>query len=75
MKLQIVGHADSQGNTESNMELSRERAVAVRDYLVQKGVNPEELVPTGSGATTPAASNETAEGRFENRRIEFSTLP
>jgi outer membrane protein OmpA-like peptidoglycan-associated protein len=53
------------------MTLSQQRAEAVRSYLVEQGVPPGMLVAKGYGDTRPVASNDTDEGRFRNRRIEF----
>jgi outer membrane protein OmpA-like peptidoglycan-associated protein/uncharacterized protein YidB (DUF937 family) len=70
--IQIAGHTDNVGNADSNMTLSQRRADAVRDALVQDGVNPAMLTATGYGQTRPIASNDTEDGRYRNRRIEFS---
>lgn len=70
--IEIAGHTDNVGDSASNMTLSQQRADAVRDYLVQRGVPAEELTAKGYGDTRPVASNDTDEGRFRNRRIEFT---
>ena len=70
--LEIGGHTDNTGDSASNMILSQQRADAVRGYLVQQGVNPNMLVTQGYGDTKPVADNGTDEGKFRNRRIEFS---
>jgi outer membrane protein OmpA-like peptidoglycan-associated protein len=54
------------------MQLSQQRADAVRSYLIQQGVSGSILTARGYGDTRPVASNSTDEGRFRNRRIEFS---
>ena len=64
----IEGHADVTGNAKSNEILSRKRAVAVKKYLVEMGVNPQRLITIGRGSRVPAASNDTPEGRAQNRR-------
>lgn len=69
--LGIHGHTDNVGNPEKNMKLSKERAEAVRQYLISKGVNGERLTAEGFGDTKPIADNETGEGRKRNRRVEF----
>src|SRR6218665_417553 len=69
--LLIEGHTDSQGSTELNEELSYLRAVAVRDYLVDRGVDSERIRIDGRGKDQPIASNTTAEGRANNRRVEI----
>jgi outer membrane protein OmpA-like peptidoglycan-associated protein len=72
--LEIAGYTDSSGNPARNLELSKERAEAVRDALVKDGVNPDMLVAKGFGEARPIASNDTPEGRARNRRIEFHVL-
>jgi outer membrane protein OmpA-like peptidoglycan-associated protein/uncharacterized protein YidB (DUF937 family) len=69
--IEIDGNTDNTGDADSNMALSQQRANAVRDYLVQQGVDPSMLTAKGNGDTKPVASNDTEEGRFRNRRIEF----
>ncbi|AKJ07544.1 outer membrane protein OmpA-like peptidoglycan-associated protein [Archangium gephyra] len=69
--LVIEGHTDSQGPTELNEELSYERAGAVRDYLVERGVDSERVRTEGRGEEQPVASNKNAEGRANNRRVEI----
>src|SRR6218665_306228 len=69
--LLIEGHTDSQGSTELNEELSYLRAEAVRDYLVDRGVDSERTRIDGRGKDQPIASNTTAEGRANNRRVEI----
>lgn len=71
MKVAIHGHTDNIGSPESNMELSRKRAEAVYGVLLQGSVNPSRLSFKGFGETKPIASNDTEEGRAENRRTEF----
>lgn len=70
--IEIGGHTDKTGDSAANLQLSQQRADAVRDYLVQQGVNPSMLVAKGYGDARPIASNDTEEGRFRNRRIEFA---
>lgn len=72
--LQISGHTDSQGNDAYNQKLSEERAASVKEYLVSKGIDATRLVPQGFGETQPVASNNTAKGRYLNRRVEFKIL-
>ena len=67
----ITGHTDSAGDDVYNLELSLERASAVRDALVELGVEAERLRTVGAGSTSPVASNDTEDGRQLNRRIEF----
>lgn len=70
-KLEVIGHTDSLGSRDANKALSLARADAVRAHLVAKGVNAAMITTSGSGPDRPVASNDTAEGRARNRRIEF----
>jgi outer membrane protein OmpA-like peptidoglycan-associated protein len=69
--LVIAGHTDSIGPDERNLVLSQERARAVRDYLVERGIAPSRLIAKGYGEAYPVASNATTAGRELNRRSEF----
>ncbi len=71
-KLIIDGHTDSQGDDAKNMTLSEKRALAVKTYLVNKGVAENRLKSRGFGETQPKATNDTSAGRAENRRVEFT---
>ncbi len=71
LNCEIQGHTDSQGSAEANQNLSYRRAIATKNYLVNKGVAAERLTTVGYGDTKPIASNDTAEGRRQNRRINF----
>ena len=74
MRVSIIGHTDSKGSDAYNMALGMRRAVAVRDKLLEFGLNPARILGVESrGESEPIAPNDTAEGRFENRRIEFRT--
>jgi len=69
-KVEIEGYADSTGPADSNQKLSEERAQAVRQRFIDHyGVNAERIKAVGFGETKPAASNETAAGRTQNRRV------
>ncbi|MCL4101151.1 OmpA family protein [Fibrobacter sp. HC4] len=68
---EIVGHTDNVGNKDKNKQLSADRAAAVKNFLVEKGINESRMVTDGMGDTKPVASNKTPEGRAQNRRIEF----
>jgi OmpA-OmpF porin, OOP family len=70
--VEIGGYTDNTGDASSNLQLSQRRAEAVRDALIKAGVNPGKLVAKGFGSINPVASNETPDGRFQNRRIEYS---
>ena len=62
---------DSRGDARQNARLSEDRALAVRTYLVEKGVDPERITAVGRGEEEPVASNDTPEGRANNRRVEI----
>lgn len=66
----IVGHTDSTASEEYNQDLSERRAEAVKNVMVEEGVNPEAIETSGRGEVEPVGDNDTAEGRQENRRIE-----
>ncbi len=72
MELDIAGHTDNVGSDAMNQTLSENRANAVRDYLVSKGVDASRITATGYGETTPIATNSTAAGRQQNRRSEMT---
>lgn len=72
LKLEIDGYTDSTGNDQHNLDLSKRRAEAVRTVLVsQFGVDGARLTANGFGAAKPVGNNDTADGRAENRRVEF----
>lgn len=74
--IRIIGHTDSKGSDEYNMKLGMRRAISVRNKLVEFGLDPARVVGVESmGERQPVATNETDEGRFENRRIEFQFSP
>ena len=70
-KFYIVGHTDNVGKAGNNQALSLERAKAVRDYLVGKGIDSKRINPVGYGQSKPKVSNDTEAGRLANRRVEF----
>ncbi|WP_348813096.1 OmpA family protein [Flavobacterium maritimum] len=70
-KFSIEGHTDSTGSAKVNQKLSEDRANAVRNALIEKGVNADNLTAVGYGPSKPVASNKTAKGRAENRRTEI----
>ena len=72
--IEIGGHTDSSGTPATNLTLSQQRAEAVRSTLVDAGVSPDMLSAKGYGDTQPVASNDTAEGRFQNRRISYAVV-
>jgi len=73
-KLEISGHTDAQGEHDKNVQLSQDRAQAVVDYLISKGINSERLTAVGYGPDRPIADNSTSEGRKTNRRVEFEII-
>jgi len=72
--LEVGGHTDNTGNAAANQKLSQQRADAVRRFLVNEGVGADSLVSKGYGSDKPVASNDTQEGKFQNRRIEYSVV-
>jgi len=72
--IEVAGHTDSKGSDEYNMKLSQDRAEAVRNYLISKGIAAERLTAKGYGETKPVADNATEEGRAQNRRVELQRL-
>ena len=71
LHVEIQGHTDSIGSVNYNLNLSQRRADAVMAYLISKGVSASNLTAKGYGKSKPIASNDTAEGRAQNRRVEF----
>ena len=71
VKIEIVGHTDNTGTDAFNQKLSEDRAKAVYDTLVQKGIDMSRLTSSGKGSKEPVDTNETEEGRAMNRRVEF----
>ncbi|MEZ4906484.1 MAG: thrombospondin type 3 repeat-containing protein [Saprospiraceae bacterium] len=71
-KLQIDGYTDNRGNDAFNLQLSKDRAKSVKEYLISKGVAANRLSSEGYGEKMPKATNDTAAGRAKNRRVEFT---
>jgi outer membrane protein OmpA-like peptidoglycan-associated protein len=71
LRIQVEGHTDSVGSDDYNQKLSEQRAGAVRDYLVAQGVPSSGISAVGYGKANPVASNDTAAGRQQNRRVEL----
>jgi outer membrane protein OmpA-like peptidoglycan-associated protein len=71
LHLEVEGHTDAVGSDEYNQQLSERRADAVRSYLVQQGIPDSSIVARGLGKTSPVATNDTPEGRQQNRRVEL----
>lgn len=74
MKILVGGHTDNVGNAASNQTLSENRARAVMNYLIEKGIEAERLSSKGYGATKPIQTNDTEDGRAKNRRTEIEIL-
>jgi OmpA-OmpF porin, OOP family len=72
VSIQVGGHTDNTGDATKNLELSGKRATTCVEYLGSKGVDKTHLVARGFGDTQPKAPNDTAEGKQQNRRIEFN---
>ena len=75
LKLEIGGHTDSDGDAQANLALSQARADAVKQVIVGQGIDASRLTTKGYGATKPIASNDTPEGKANNRRVEFVKVP
>lgn len=75
LSVRIEGHTDSLGAAERNLALARQRAIAVEQALIERGVAAERLTAEGIGAARPLADNATAEGRSRNRRVEIYVTP
>ena len=73
--VEVDGHTDNVGTAEYNQGLSERRARTVTDYLINQGVKPERTISIGAGESHPVASNDTAAGRANNRRVELTLLP
>ena len=74
LKIELGGHTDNVGRPEANQRLSEQRAKTVYDYLINKGIPSDRLSYKGYGETQPVATNDTDEGRRENRRTEIKVL-
>jgi OmpA-OmpF porin, OOP family len=73
-KIQVEGYTDSTSTKKHNQTLSEQRAAAVKAYLMDKGIATDRLATKGFGQDRPVGDNATEEGRFKNRRVEFSIL-
>jgi outer membrane protein OmpA-like peptidoglycan-associated protein len=73
-RVRVDGHTDTVGGSAMNRKLSQRRAKSVRAYLISAGVQGKRLQAKGFGLDKPIADNETEEGRYQNRRVEFSIL-
>lgn len=71
VEVRVEGHTDNTGSEHYNLALSQKRAEAVVDYLVGQDINKDHIVAIGMGEAHPVASNDTVEGRAQNRRVDF----
>ncbi|NJL15134.1 MAG: OmpA family protein [Microscillaceae bacterium] len=67
----LEGHTDSEGTEEDNLQLSKDRAASVRQYLIDKGIDATRISSTGYGESRPIDTNATEAGRSRNRRVEM----
>ncbi|MDH3647610.1 MAG: OmpA family protein [Gammaproteobacteria bacterium] len=74
LKVEAAGHTDSSGSAATNLDLSQRRAESVRQYLISRGANSENITARGYGEANPIADNSTRTGRQENRRVELRVL-
>jgi OmpA-OmpF porin, OOP family len=75
IKVKIVGHTDSDGDDNSNLELSKKRSAAVKAALVKEfGISEDNMETDGKGESEPVDKNTTSEGKANNRRVEFLKL-
>ena len=73
-KVEVQGHTDNVGTEDTNLRLSQRRAQAVRNYLISKGVKRSRLDAKGYGNSAPVATNDTEDGRGQNRRVQFEIV-
>jgi outer membrane protein OmpA-like peptidoglycan-associated protein len=73
--IDVTGHTDSTGGAELNQRLSQQRAESVASYLISQGTDSRRFLISGMGPRQPIASNDTAEGRAQNRRVEIKLTP
>jgi outer membrane protein OmpA-like peptidoglycan-associated protein len=74
IKVEIAGHTDNVGKEADNLKLSQQRADAIRNYVIKKGIAAARIIAKGYGASDPVADNDTEEGRQLNRRTEVRIL-
>ena len=74
-KVNLVGHTDSTAGSSRNMSLGLKRANAIKNLLIRKGLAADRILTESKGETTPIASNDTSEGRRQNRRVELTIIP
>jgi outer membrane protein OmpA-like peptidoglycan-associated protein len=74
VEIEIEGHTDNKGSDEYNLNLSQGRSQSVVDYLAEQGIDRSRLTAHGYGESKPIDTNDTEEGRANNRRVEFTVL-
>ena len=74
LKIEISGHTDNKGSDEYNLNLSQGRSQSVVDYLISQGIESYRLSAQGYGESSPIDTNDTDEGRANNRRVEFTIV-
>ena len=74
LKLEIQGHTDNTGSRDYNLKLSEKRAETVKSFLVLYGIDSSRMTTKGYGPDQPVSSNDTEEGRAQNRRVELKKL-
>lgn len=74
MTIEITGHTDNQGDERINLKLSQNRAILIKKYFMEKGISGGRIRSQGKGHQVPRASNDTEEGRIQNRRVELSVI-
>jgi len=74
MKIELAGHTDAMGGTQTNLKLSENRVNSVKTHLTTKGIKANRIKGIGYGGKRPVAKNNTEEGREKNRRVEFKVL-
>lgn len=74
MRVRLIGHTDSIGSDENNMKLSKGRAESIRQNMIRRGIDASRIEIDGRGESEPIATNETEEGRAQNRRVEMQVL-
>ena len=73
--VEVAGHTDNTGSAQLNKDLSERRAATVANYLSGRGINSKRFITVGAGSEHPIASNATAQGRQQNRRVELTIVP
>ena len=74
VRIEVSGHTDNTGSASLNKKLSKDRALTVKNYLVNKGIEDERITYAGYGFEQPIAPNDTPEGREQNRRVEIKVI-